>query len=91
MAIFKLIEKSHPYKNSNNTLFHYRDEKQRDVFFRDSNIPFEYSLAKGTHEDFINSKSLKLIAGEYVDKGLHQHDYEGGYEEAIATLTIKML
>jgi len=85
----ELVKQSNPYGDFC-SLMHYKDEQNRSIFFRDTNNAFEYQICKGTHKDFENKKVLTKVADAFVDKGLAQHQYKGGYKEAIQTLIIKL-
>lgn len=87
--VFKLVKQSNPY-GDNCSLMEYKDEKGREILFRDTNSAWEYVLVTGTHKDLANSKILSKVANAFVKKGLNQHDYKGGYKEAIQTLSVKL-
>ena len=87
--ILKLVKQSNPY-GDNCSLMEYKDEGNRKILFRDTNSAFEYVLVKGTHPQLNNRKTLNKVATEFVTKGLNQHDFKGGYMEAIQTLKIRL-
>ena len=82
-----LISCTNPYGDKC-SLFHYKNELGLELFFRDTNIPFEYLLLENSNMVFKDIKLFKKIITEFTDKGLSQHDFVGGYFEAIQILTI---
>jgi hypothetical protein len=83
-----LIESTQPY-GDNCSLLKYKDDKGRIILFRDTNFPYEYLLVKGTHKDFNNKSFLRKVSDVFVEQGLSQHKFKGGYDEAIQTLLLK--
>lgn len=80
-----LVKKTNPYGDKC-THFHYKDDKGRDFFFRDTNTPFEYKLLAGTHSTYIDGYLFDLILDKFINQGIRQHDYKGGYDEAISKI-----
>ena len=67
--------------------FIYKDAFDRKISFIETGTPWVYALDKdNTHVDFQNSAMLNRIVNAYVEMGVRQHDFEGGFYEAIKIL-----
>ena len=73
----------------NNTLNVYQDQDQNTIAFRDCDQPFVYILNDDrTSPCYRNKKMLEAISNKYVEQGIRQHEYKGGFEEAVKVLVI---
>jgi hypothetical protein len=71
------------HRKVNETVFHYRADDGREVAFHaHPTRTFVYSKVYGTVDD------TSAVLDAFITQGLKQHDYAGGFEEAIKELEV---
>ena len=86
---FKLISQTNP-DNDNCTQWEYQDEKGQKLVFRDYNEAWSFGTLSETNEIYQAKKVFKVFLDTFVNQGMNQHDYDGGYNEAISVITIRV-
>lgn len=74
----------------NNPIYVYQDTNGDEIAFKSTNQPFVFaSVPQHTSKCYQgNVKVLQAITDKFVEQGLKQHEYKGGFEEATQTLTL---
>lgn len=73
----------------NETEFTYQDEQGNKICFIETNKAWVYALVSEKTSPIYNStKIMGKVADAYILKGIRQHDYKGGYKEAIQEITV---
>ncbi|MDG1950072.1 MAG: hypothetical protein P8J32_04650 [bacterium] len=75
--------------DGNNTLNVYQDHNLNVIAFRDCDEPFLYILdVRRTSPCYQDENILNTVVEKYVEQGIRQHEYEGGFEEATKFLEV---
>lgn len=80
-----------PIEGTNNSITIYRDTNGDQVGFESTDEPFVWVLNHNyTSPCYRGNKAvLEAVANAYVEQGVKQHEYEGGFDEATEVLTIE--
>jgi hypothetical protein len=78
-------------KQPNNPTYVYTDTNGDEIAFKSTNTPFVFaSDPNHTSKCYLgNTDALQSLTDGFVQQGMKQHEYEGGFEEAIQTITIE--
>lgn len=75
----------------NETEFTYQDEEGNKICFIETNKAWVYALVSSKTSPIYNSvRIMGKVADAYIFKGVRQHDYKGGYNEAIQNIEVKL-
>ena len=71
-----------------NGVVHYRFKgTDKGIKFKDGKAPWTYQLLQSD----ISTKNASLIIDAYNLAGLRQHDYAGGFKDAISVLKVQLI
>ncbi len=70
------------HRKVNETVYHYESGDRKVAFHSHPTQAFNYVSVYGERED------LKGVVNTYVEQGLKQHEYAGGFDEAIKELEV---
>ena len=85
-----LVDKIENKEQPNNPTYVYADTNGDRIAFKSTNEPFVFqSVPNHTSPCYKGDvKVLTAISDAFVENGVKQHEYAGGFNEAITTLTL---
>jgi len=66
----------------------YIDQLSRVIGFKSTDIPYNYLLSSNSDGFYKTSSNFRKVLNSYMNQMMKQHDYEGGWQEAIQTLCV---
>lgn len=71
-----------PHRKENETVYHYTSGSNKVAFHAHPTQAFSYVRVAGKHNHYIR------VVNKFIEQGMNQNRYKGGFEEAIKEIEI---